>query len=45
MQNIKIEEDKLKRILYDNLDMLFAKLGDQNEELEKIDSELKGGLA
>ena len=41
IQNIKIEEDKLKEILYNNLDMLFEKLEAQNRAIDEIDLKSK----
>ena len=41
-EKIDSEDMKFKQILYDNLEMLFAKLDVQNEELDKIEIKLKG---
>ena len=39
-EKMNSEDMKFKQILYDNLEMLFAKLDVQNEELDKIETKL-----
>lgn len=39
----KKEQDPIRKILYDNLEMLWSKLEKQNDRILEIDSYLKGG--
>ena len=43
MQNTKFEKDKLKKVLYDNLNMLFDKLEQKNQDLDELEIQLKKG--
>lgn len=40
----KKEQDPIKNVLYDNLELLFSKLEEQNNRIREIDSISKGGL-
>lgn len=39
----KIQTEQIKKVLYNNLDMLFDRLENQNQDLDKLDSKIKGG--
>lgn len=41
---VNIEEEKLRKVLYNSLDMLFEKLEKQNKEIDNLKSESKRGL-
>ncbi len=39
----EVEIVKIKKVLYDNLDMLFDKLEKQNQDWDELDLQLKRG--